>query len=167
MPESLMNSPEARTTLLPKWREKHPHSSAIPIVENICKDLKETEKIQKIGIQGYCYGGYLSVFFAGHPEMVDAYAAAHPSALKIPQDIEPIQIPGIWECAEIDHQLDEAGRTKVKEILDNKKSIRTEWNFYPGTSHGFAVRADPTNEIAFKAKQQALQDSVSFFKSIL
>jgi dienelactone hydrolase len=50
--------------------------------------------------------------------------------------------------------------------LKNRK-IPNRFCYYPGTTHGFAVRSDPKDEIAAKAKREAFEESVKFFKERL
>jgi len=148
------------------WLPKHPLISKIPIIEATIKELKEKEGVQKIGIIGYCYGGSLSIKFGAPSKGVTAYSAVHPGTPEMPTDIEAIQIPGLYLCAETDKSFGEEVREKTREILKNK-GIKTVFKIFPGVNHGFAIRGDENDEHIKKAKYEALEDAINFFKAEL
>jgi dienelactone hydrolase len=91
---------------------------------------------------------------------------AHPSFIKVPEDIEAIAVPGIFNCAETDFLFSETAKHNSEEIL-KKKPFRTEFIGYPGTTHGFAVRGDESQPQILEAKQKAAAESSKFLKEIL
>lgn len=50
--------------------------------------------------------------------LVKAAAIAHPAVLKVPEEIEKIQVPTLWLCAETDPTFGEAAREGAKEVLE-------------------------------------------------
>jgi len=138
----------------------------VALVEAVIKDIKENHGITKVGVQGYCYGGKIAVLLAGKSDKIDAFGVAHPSMLTVPADIEAVQKPGLFCCAEIDSSFPQESRRQSEELL-NKKGMPNKFVDYKGMNHGFAIRGDcEVPEISTAAKD-ALQQAVSFFKQYL
>ena len=58
---------------------------------------------------------------------------------------------------------------RTKRSKDNSNSTSDIDNFYkfkhyPGASHGFAVRADESDEVAQRAFEDAFEQAVAFFQ---
>jgi len=154
-------SPTSSFAEFPKWVSGHGYPTKIPIIEATIKHLREKEGIQKIGIIGYCYGGKISIKFGARPDQVQVYAAAHPASPDA-GDIEAIQVPGLYLCAETDQTFGESVREAAKETL-HKKGVEATFKFYPGTSHGFAIRDDENKPLEVEGKKHATEDSIKFF----
>ncbi|KAI9663826.1 MAG: hypothetical protein M1821_007316 [Bathelium mastoideum] len=132
----------------------------------------EEAKGKGIGAAGFCWGGKYTFLLCG-PEgkdkdgnwLVDAGYTAHPSSLKIPVDIENVQLPLSVAAAEHDFGL---GKEKLEELrkIFEKKTERAEPVCevvdYPGAYHGFAVRGDEGNE-ALERMDQAKDQAVNWF----
>jgi len=159
-PEGILNG--TATFDFGAWMQKHNPSTKLPIVHKVMNALKEKEGIQKIGAIGFCYGAKIVISLAGDKK-IDAAAVAHPSLLEIPGDIEKIQTPSLWLCAEIDQAFPEQSREATKKILKDR-GMKADFKFYPGTTHGFAVRGNEKDEKVQAAKTQALKEAVEFFK---
>jgi len=149
---------------LGEWRKRHfPSDMKLPIAVSTIQEIREKELIQKIGCIGYCYGGKISILLGG-TDYVNTYIAAHPSTPKIPEELEAIKHNGFFICAETDNTFGEAIRKQAEEILSKKSNVKSSFKLYPGTTHGFAVR--PTEQTK-QAQQEALQDTINFFKQEL
>jgi len=147
----------------PTWLGKHHPSTKVHIIDAAVAELREKYGVKKIGAQGYCFGAKLVQGLVASGK-VDAYSFAHPSFLKVPEDIETLKnTPGFWACAETDRIFSDADRIKTEEIL--KPTGKALFHLYPGTEHGFAVRAG--EEKPKEAKQEALKEAIKFFKANL
>lgn len=91
---------------------------------------------------------------------------AHPSLVSVPVDIQTIKKPGIYLCAEEDQQFPENYRKQTQEILQ-KNGIKSEFRFYPGTKHGFAVKGNDKNKVVLEARKNALEEAIKFFSTEL
>jgi len=165
VPVESMNTPEGRDNLFKVWIPKHSDfDKKNLIMHQTIKDLKEKEGIQKVGVIGYCYGAKNSVILASYSEgvQVDAYAVAHPSFLTM-EDVGKIVKPGLYLCAETDMAFSNELKAQTKENLE-KRGIKTVFRDFPGTQHGFAVRGDERDEVSARAKVDALEEAITYFK---
>jgi len=162
--ESQLNVPDPFKTVFPPWIAKHQPDTKFELLEKVFSELREKEGIEKIGVIGFCYGAKMAIHFA-HSNKINAVGAAHPSFLKTPEDIEAIQVPSIWLFAETDQAFSNEARAQTEEIL-KKKQFKSEFKFFPGTTHGFAIRGGE-NEQTKQAKDKAAEDAGKFFKEVL
>eukprot|EP01124_Arcella_intermedia_P021915 TRINITY_DN3152_c0_g1_i1.p1 TRINITY_DN3152_c0_g1~~TRINITY_DN3152_c0_g1_i1.p1 ORF type:complete len:266 (-),score=43.63 TRINITY_DN3152_c0_g1_i1:24-821(-) len=150
---------------LPFFWNHLPPSKKLPIFDAVIAGLKQDFGVAKVGVQGYCYGGKLCALLAAAPDKVDAMATAHPSLLEL-ADIEAIQKPSLWCCAEVDQQFGAAMRQKSEAILQQHNQVH-RFVDYPGTTHGFAVRGDSTEEVVARSAKGALEEAVQWFSQYL
>lgn len=138
----------------------------VPTVEAVITDLTAEYGIEKIATIGYCYGGLPCLHLAKQLRKVDAFAIAH-GQIKVPEDVEPLRVPGLFICAENDHSFPDAARHKAEELLAARTDAEYVFRFYPGTFHGFAIRGDEKDETVKAAKGDAYQQALQFFTSKL
>jgi len=143
------------------WILKHNPTKKMPIFDSVLSELKEKFGMKKIGVIGYCYGGKHAVLLAA-TDKIDAFAVAHPSFLRT-EEIEAINKPGLFLCAEEDPVFPKKASDEAEQIL-KRKDISAKFVHFPGTKHGFAVRGDVTIEHIKLAKEAALEEAVDFFK---
>lgn len=135
----------------------------------------------KIGTAGFCWGGkhvvtlakddpkhrvvrHSSQTLSSNPEpLIDAAFVAHPTYIKVPDDVEAIKIPISWAVGEEDLQMKAENVRKVKEILESSKGVEHEVQLLPGAKHGFANRTDPDDEVAMAAATRAEEQAKSWF----
>jgi len=140
-------------------------SKKIPIIQDVITELRLNYGIKKIGVTGYCYGGKVIALMNQDASIeFDSSAMNHPSMLSVPNDIEQIRKPVLFNCAESDFMLSPEKAKKSEEIL-NKNGITNKFITYPGTTHGFAVR--PKYNEPKEAMQQALNNAVDFFNTTM
>jgi hypothetical protein len=84
---------EAQRAKMEAWRAKHGDAVVVPLVRQALADIRAAHPGQKVGAIGFCWGGRYSILTAGGtPALVDAFAAAHPSRVQVPVDIEAIEV---------------------------------------------------------------------------
>ncbi|KAJ3066047.1 hypothetical protein HK102_007748, partial [Quaeritorhiza haematococci] len=155
----------ALPTLLP-WFSRHGDAKTMPLLLSFLSTFKQAYSIKYVGTIGYCWGGRYSFLLAGRDGLIDACAAAHPSFVGVPNDIEDIKRPCLVLCAEEDGVFPESSRVKTEEILKSK-DFDSKVLLYPGTKHGFAVRGNEDNPVVLQARDDALKETVEFFKKHL
>jgi dienelactone hydrolase len=150
------------------WMGRHGDSATLPALNAVLKEARELAVKNgngKLGIIGFCWGGRYSILAAGgDAPMVDAYAAAHPSNLSVPKDVDAIHRPGLFLLAENDFVFSESNVKATEEILSKKEDAPAEFVKYPGTKHGFSVRGGPNS--AWQRKQ-AQEKVIEFFGRVL
>jgi len=136
-------------------------------IENIAKELREKHGITKIAVQGYCWGGRIAVYLGQKPDVIDAFCAAHPGGLKLPADFEAVVKPACFVLPEKDHQIKEKQIAIIREIMQKKEAFLSSVKDYPGMIHGFAVRGNENDETVKKARVDAFESALAFFKQAL
>jgi dienelactone hydrolase len=139
------------------------------LVRDVVSHLRSSEwSVNKLGTIGYCWGGRHSLLIAGgeQPAGVDAAVMCHPSLVAVPADIEHVDRPTLWVFADDDRLYTEAMITQTREILE-KHGQSFSMHHFPGTQHGFAARGNENDEVARKARDDAFDLAVEFFKKYL
>ncbi|KAL9658637.1 hypothetical protein ABK040_006173 [Willaertia magna] len=172
VPVEVMTNPQLQSNFdWNPWKVKHGRQN-FPIIENYTKQLKLEENITKLVVIGYCWGGWGSILLGSSkvtlPNLVDGVVLVHPSMLEIPTDIENLEKPNLFICAEIDHAFPEEARNLSKTILEKKmNNFVTIFKLFMGVRHGFAVRFNSEDKVAANAAEEAKNVAVEFFKKIL
>ncbi|KAJ3005141.1 UNVERIFIED_CONTAM: hypothetical protein HDU68_004734 [Siphonaria sp. JEL0065] len=151
------------------WR--NPFKKGVTILEEVIGELKEKRRVGKVAVQGYCWGGTLSVYLAQKPNSVDAVCAAHPGSLTFPSDIEKIQKPIYFVLPSKDHSIKPPQRKIIEDVLTKKDKTleggllhQVEW--FEGAEHGFAVRGNESDPVIAAMRQTAFNNAVSFFGDV-
>ncbi|KAJ1566835.1 hypothetical protein HK405_008230 [Cladochytrium tenue] len=158
------------------WRRRHGDDTTLPVISAVAAELRAAPTAagpaaRRIAAVGYCFGGRPAVILsvAGDPAF-DAFAVAHPSGLKLPEDLDAVALPGLFCLAEDDMALPPPKAAQVKAAFADagrragKPAV--EVKDYAGTRHGYAVRAKLSDEVARKARDQTLEDMVAFFNKV-
>lgn len=69
-----------------KWFKNHGNDQTRPVIDKVLADL-QAQGITKIGAVGYCFGARY-VFDLAFEHLTTASVVAHPSLLKVPDDLE-------------------------------------------------------------------------------
>lgn len=144
-----------------------------PTVFNFFKALRTSPETSsyKIGCAGFCWGGKYTTLLAHDPpssrvldsqgqlrSLIDAGFTAHPSLLKMPDDMENVRLPLSISIGDVDMGMKVELCEQAKTILEKKKD--GECVILPGAKHGFAVRgllSDPKQkELSDVAEKQAI-----------
>jgi dienelactone hydrolase len=148
------------------WLAKHPKSERFPLIKGVATELREKHGVTKLAAIGFCWGGW-GTLMLGATDLVDAVCVAHPSLVELPTDIENLKKPCLFLMAEVDNQMGPEKQEQAKEILKNRPEEH-KFVFYPGTSHGFAVRTKQIeDDIPAKAAQDAKNQAVDWFNKYL
>jgi dienelactone hydrolase len=144
------------------------YKKKLPIFKNVFAELKAGYGVKKIGIVGYCYGVGPALTFSKRDSLdrVDAAVYAH-GKIEVPKDVEALETPALFICADNDWAFDKKAREQAQAILAQKDAERFVFRFFPGTYHGFAIRGDEKNEQIRKAKEKAYEETVLFFNQFL
>ena len=158
-------------------------TKGVPAALDFARKLKNDLPVgAKLGIAGFCWGGYISTELCKYPiregsseRLIDAQFCAHPSALKAPDmvldAVSKFHVPYSVAIGDLDfvmaietvEKTEAALREKVGRPEENDYEIRT----YPGCRHGFAVRAMPENKVEQTAAEEAKVQAVEWFKKYL
>ncbi|KAJ3098479.1 hypothetical protein HDU97_003978 [Phlyctochytrium planicorne] len=146
------------------WLYRHNDKTVLPVVNNVLDDLKK--KASKIGALGFCFGGRHAVLNGGDEPRVDCFVGCHASLVSYPKDIEAIQKPALFLCASEDPYLTKS-QLKAIENVGKKDGKNITVKVFPDTMHGFAIRGNEDEEATRKARDEATEDTIAFFKKHL
>ncbi|KAJ3067063.1 hypothetical protein HDU98_009717 [Podochytrium sp. JEL0797] len=149
------------------WRNSF--AKGTTILENVISELRVKRGIKHVAVQGYCWGGALTVKMAQKPNVLDAACAAHPGGLKFPADIEAIQKPIYFVLPSNDREIKLPQKKIIEEVLSKKDKDtaqgffhQVEW--FEGAEHGFAVRGSEHDPVIVAMRQVAFDNAASFFE---
>jgi dienelactone hydrolase len=119
----------------------------------------------KIGSAGFCWGGKYTILLSQEPNLIDVAFTAHPTKMKFPEDWDKVQKPLSVAIGDVDMGIKIEMVNDIKTLLEgeSKKKGQNEVVVYPGAKHGFAVRADPKDEVQTKSAGEALKQAVAWF----
>ncbi|KAL3422612.1 dienelactone hydrolase family protein [Phlyctema vagabunda] len=135
----------------------------------------------KVGAAGFCWGGRYAVQLAQDAPstrvhrnaagsssqallpLVDCAFTAHPSFLKVPQDMEKVTLPLSVTVGDNDMVLKGPHAFLAKEVLEKKKAGDHEVVILPGAKHGFAIRFDPKDQVQMEYAEQAELQAIAWF----
>ncbi|KAK0526870.1 hypothetical protein OC842_005045 [Tilletia horrida] len=142
-------------------------------IEAAAKAIKALHPGKKLGAVGFCWGapGSMRLGSADVPAdaQADAVAWAHPSLLELPGDIANLVKPSCLLTCETDPQLPKEQREIVEAEINKlaKKGIYSTLRYFPGVTHGWAVRGDEKDDFTARATRDAQQTLAHFFTTEL
>ncbi|KAF2268132.1 alpha/beta-hydrolase [Lojkania enalia] len=183
----IKNLLHAATYFVPFFIHAWPSSEASfsPCLEYARKVKAELPPGSKLGVAGFCWGGYQAVNLChqtavdgGLEKLVDASFSAHPSGLDLPNDIVKavitFKVPVSIAQAEKDFAVPTKKVQEAEAILrqkagmgDGQDGFDYQITYYKDASHGFAVRAKPGSEIEAKGADDAKAQAIEWFKKWL
>jgi carboxymethylenebutenolidase len=114
----------------------------------------------KLGVVGFCFGGYISNFLAATAaDIVDAAVPFYGTPAKA-ELLSAVKGPLLLQFAELDQRVN-ASWPAYKAILD-AQNVEYQANIYPGVQHGF--HNDSTSRYAPEAAELAWSRTLDFFK---
>lgn len=158
-----------------------PASGAQPTLKYARAVKKDLPAGGKLGVAGFCWGGYNSTFLSAQPtveggeeRLIDAQFCAHPSGItqkmvldalttfKTPYSMAIGDEDFVFKSQEVLSTQAEA-REKVGTEEENNYEIKV----YKGCNHGFAVRAAPGNKLESDAAEEAAQQAAAWYNKYL
>jgi len=134
-----------------------------PEVKASAQELKK--QYSKVGAMGFCYGGWACFKLAAEPSLIDAVSTAHPSLLE-KAEVDAVKMPVQILAPENDFAYTEELKKYTVETLP-KTGVQWEYIYFPGMSHGFAARGDPTDPKQLAGLVRAKRSVVNFFNEFL
>ncbi|KAF9523355.1 Alpha/Beta hydrolase protein [Crepidotus variabilis] len=148
------------------WLGRHSPNVTRPYIDKVVSALA-TQGVTTLYGTGYCFGGRY-VFDLAFDNVLKVAVVAHPSLLEIPKDLETYiaksQAPLLINSCEIDPVFHLEAQAKADEVLGSgnfKPGYKR--NYFPGCSHGFAVRGDMSNPEVKAGKEGAFKATIEWF----
>ncbi|KAL5537020.1 hypothetical protein ACEPAF_843 [Sanghuangporus sanghuang] len=152
------------------WSSRHGPEQTRPTLDKAIAGLKE-RGVNEFAAVGYCFGARY-VFDLAFDKEIKVAAVAHPSRLKVPEDLERIKttgIPLLINSCEVDKQYPIESQKIGDDILGGGKMEAGAYKraYFAGCVHGFAVRGDLSNPQIKAGKEQAFANTVEWFWKFL
>lgn len=157
--------------------------NVFPAILSYARSIKaELPAGRKLGAAGFCWGGLHTTKLAQQPsteggsqKLLDAHFTAHPSGLKVPDDIvtsiTKYNVPFSLAVGDRDFILSRQTVENIEATLLMKihdgENHHYEIKIYPECSHGFSVRADPKKTVEDEAAEQASDQAISWLRKYL
>ncbi|KAF7333527.1 Dienelactone hydrolase endo-1,3,1,4-beta-D-glucanase [Mycena venus] len=153
-----------------KWSASHGPAQTRPIIDKVIAALKEEGVVGFAGA-GFCFGARY-VFDLAFDNVLKVSAVSHPSRLVIPDDLEKYasvsKAPLLINSCEVDKPFPLEAQAQADTILgDGKFAPGYRREYFPGCSHGFAVRGDISNPLIKAGKEGAFKATVEWFAKYL
>lgn len=165
------------------WMIKAKPKNAMPTIIDFARAVRrKLPSDAKLGVCGFCWGGYPSTALCAEPlevgsteRLVDAQFCAHPSYLETPASIveavQKFKVPYALAAAEKDVRM------KAKDVDETEAALRQKvgkgngdngYHYeivrYANCNHGFAVRAKPDDRVEMEAAGRACEQAIEWFK---
>lgn len=129
---------------------RHSKDKRYPECEAVVKEMKQSHS--KIGCVGYCWGAWACFQLgAKGKNLIDAVSVSHPSLLT-KDEIDNLAVPTQINSPEHDPQYTAELKEHSNKVIPTL-NIPYDYQYYPGLTHGFAVRGDQSN----KAQKDGLE----------
>lgn len=115
----------------------------------------------KLGVVGFCFGGYISNLLATMPELINAAVPFYGTPAKT--NLDKVKGPLLLHFAETDERVNSAWPEYEKVLKANNANYQA--HTYPATQHGF--HNDSTARYSQAAAELAWSRTLEFFKQHL
>ncbi|KAK5169099.1 uncharacterized protein LTR77_006408 [Saxophila tyrrhenica] len=132
-----------------------------PIVSAVIKAMKSDLGVKTLGSVGYCFGAKYVARFSAQGQGIDVGCMAHPSFVDA-DEVRKMRAPLSIAAAETDQIFPAEKRRETEDIL-KEHDIPYQMSLYSDVEHGFAVKADLSNQRAKFAKEAAFLQHVQWF----
>ena len=156
-----------------EWIGRHGQAQTRPLLDKVVKGLKE-QGVKEFAATGYCFGARY-VFDLAFDGEIKAAVVSHPTFIVAPDDLERYaksSVPLLINSCEFDERFPQESQASADKILGGgtqenstgtgPKYKRTYW---PGCSHGFAVRGDLSKPEIKAGKEGAFKASVDWLSA--
>ncbi|KAI0031332.1 alpha/beta-hydrolase [Vararia minispora EC-137] len=146
-------------TWFPKHSGEHTGKRARAVLEAL-----KAQGITRWGAVGYCYGARL-VWDLSYDKLIHVSACSHPSLIQ-PEDVEKYakecDQPLLINSCETDPQFPAEKQELADKVFADYKPGYSR-PYFPGATHGFAVRGDLSDPKVKAAKEGAFKNTVEWF----
>ena len=167
------------------WTSAAPHRAYPGILEFARAVRSGLPSGAKLGVVGFCWGGYGSVNLCREPAveggsdaLVDVQFCGHPYALTVPDMIvdavRTYKVPFSMAIGDRDRYLTKEKIDETEAALRRKLGrgegeggYSYEVRVYGGCTHGFVVRANPADEVETVAAEEARGQAVAWLRKYL
>ena len=156
-----------------------------PEISEFAKALKTNQGFKKVGAIGFCYGGwavfqlgakggltcwkpsllYLRIDYSSGKNLVDCISTAHPSLLT-KEEINTVGVPVQIMAPEHDPAFTPELKAHANSVIPTL-NVEYDYQYFPGLSHGFSIRGDPSDPKQKNGKERAKNAAVAWFAQIL
>ena len=160
-----MENPEKRAKFdIGAFIGRHSKEARYPECEAVVKEMKKTHT--KIGTVGYCWGAWACFQLGGKGKnLIDCTSVAHPSLLS-KDEIENLAVPVQINSPEHDPQYTAELKEYSNKVIPTL-NIPYDYQYYPGLTHGFAVRGDQSNKEQKDGLERCKNATVHWFNEVL
>ncbi|KAK3197079.1 hypothetical protein GRF29_1536g547565 [Pseudopithomyces chartarum] len=147
------------------WSERNAKETRWPELKAVAQILRE--KYEKVGVIGYCYGGWSLFRLGSRAEngLVDCISTAHPTLLT-KEEIDGIGVP-VQICApEVDNAFTPELKAYANEVIPTK-GVPYDYQYFPGVEHAFATRGNLDDEKEKRAMLRAKRAQVGWMREWL
>ncbi|KAJ7187110.1 chlorocatechol-degradation protein [Mycena filopes] len=153
-----------------KWSAAHGPAETRPIIDKVVAALKN-EGVTAFAGAGFCFGARY-VFDLAFDGIISVSVVSHPSRLVVPDDLEKYatvaKAPLLINSCEVDGAFPLEAQAQADAILGGGKfTPGYHREYFPGCSHGFAVRGDMSDPKVKAGKEGAFKASVEWFAKYL
>ena len=150
---------QAMVHVTPFFKRASPESetSTLPCLEYARTVKKDLPVGAKLGLAGYCWGGYQALHIArGTESLTEAIFIAHPAKYEAAHAEEAVAkgVKVSFAHAGEDMSLPMSKIEETERVVGAREGF--ELRVYEGCAHGFAVRANPAKEREGEAAGEAL-----------
>ncbi|KAK4447156.1 putative hydrolase [Podospora aff. communis PSN243] len=153
---------------LPGFMERNSKAVRFPEMASFATYLRTQHAC--IGAVGFCYGGWAAFQLGGKQEdgqapLVDCITAAHPTFLT-EDEMRNVGVPAQILAPEVDPMFTaELKAYAVNEIP--KVGVPFSYQYFPGLSHGFAIRGNREDVAETKGLERGMRAVVAWFREWL
>ena len=156
---------------IPGFFLRNPRGACVAKLLKVIDHYKRTEGIKDVLMVGYCFGGGLAIDIGQRTDgAVTAFCAVHPAGFDIPAVIARLAVPAAFLLTpDKDFQLRRPECELIQRLLTQRDtppgSFRHAVRLYDGMAHGFAVRGNEKDPAVLRARLDALNFVLDFYRS--
>jgi dienelactone hydrolase len=165
-PEIVRDNARLAAFDLESFKEKNDKDVRWPELLSCVEALRS--KYKRVGIIGYCYGGWSSFHLGSKnhsPPLVHCISTAHPTWLTR-EEIDDIGVPVQILAPEFDPLFTPELKAYANSVIPTK-GVPYDYQFFPGVEHAFATRGNPEDEKEKRAMIRGKNAQVAWMREWL